>query len=99
MSVETKVLSASTRTNLEALKHHMKKLGFKYFEEKDGWINFSPEQCEINGELCPRPGMSVDVATNYRIINSMIDKIDLCDKLPEVKQAILNFYEAEGIVE
>ena len=97
MSVETKVLSASTRTNLEALKHHMKKLGFKYFEEKDGWINFSPEQCEINGELCPRPGMSVDVATNYRMINSIIDKIDLYDKLPEVKQAILDFYEAEGI--
>lgn len=99
MSVETKVLSASTRTNLEALKHHMKKLGFKYFEEKDGWINFSPEQCEINGELCPRPGMSVDVATNYRMINSIIDKIDLYDKLPEVKQAILDFYEAEGITD
>jgi len=99
MSVETKVLPASTRTNLEALKHHMKKLGFKYFEEKDGWINFSPEQCEINGELCPRPGMSVDVATNYRMINSIIDKIDLYDKLPEVKQAILDFYEAEGITD
>lgn len=99
MSVETKVLPASTRTNLEALKHHMKKLGFKYFEEKDGWINFSPEQCEINGELCPRPGMSVDVATNYRMINSIIDKIDLYDKLPEVKQAILDFYEAEGVTD
>lgn len=99
MSAETKVLSASTRTNLEALKHHMKKLGFKYFEEKDGWINFSPEQCEIDGELCPRPGMSVDVATNYRMINSIIDKIDLYDKLPEVKQAILDFYEAEGITD
>ncbi|MCC4383576.1 hypothetical protein LMB54_07105 [Limosilactobacillus reuteri] len=99
MSAEVKVLSTSTRTNLEALKHHMKKLGFKYFEEKDGWINFSPEQCEINGELCPRPGMSVDVATNYRMINSIIDKIDLYDKLPEVKQAILDFYEAEGITD
>ena len=99
MSTEVKVLSTSTRTNLEALKHHMKKLGFKYFEEKDGWINFSPEQCEINGELCPRPGMSVDVATNYRMINSIIDKIDLYDKLPEVKQAILDFYEAEGITD
>ena len=99
MSAETKVLSASTRTNLEALKHHMKKLGFKYFEEKDGWINFSPEQCEIDGELCPRPGMSVDVSINYRIINSIIDKIDLYDKLPEVKQAILDFYEAEGITD
>ncbi|NMV52775.1 hypothetical protein FOL86_06860, partial [Lactobacillus reuteri] len=40
MSAEVKVLSTSTRTNLEALKHHMKKLGFKYFEEKDGWIDF-----------------------------------------------------------
>lgn len=99
MSVETKALPASTRTNLEALKHHIKKLGFKYFEEKDGWINFSPEQCEINGELCPRPGMSVDVATNYRMINSIIDKIDLYDKLPEVKQAILDFYEAEGVTD
>ena len=99
MSAETKVLSASTRTNLEALKHHMKKLGFKYFEERDGWINFSPEQCEIDGELRPRPGMSVDLSINYRIINSMIDKIDLYDKLPEVKQAILDFYEAEGITD
>ena len=99
MSAEVKVLSTSTRTNLEALKHHMKKLGFKYFEERDGWINFSPEQCEIDGELCPRPGMSVDVSTNYRIINSIIDKIDLYDKLPEVKQAILDFYEAEGITD
>ena len=97
MSAEVKVLSTSTRANLEALKHHMKKLGFEYFKEREGWINFSPEQCEIDGELCPRPGMSVDVSTNYRIINSMIDKIDLYDKLPEVKQAILNFYEAEGI--
>lgn len=97
MSVEAKVLSASTRTNLEALKHHMKKLGFKYYEESDGWVNFSPEQCEIDGELCPRPGMSVDVSINYRMINSMIDKIDLYDKLPEVKQAVLDFYEAEGI--
>ena len=99
MSTEVKVLSTSTRTNLEALKHHMKKLGFEYFKEREGWINFSPEQCEIDGELCPRPGMSVDVSTNYRIINSMIDKIDLYDKLPEVKQAILDFYEAEGIKE
>lgn len=40
MSVEAKVLSASTRTNLEALKHHMKKLGFKYFEESHGWTYF-----------------------------------------------------------
>ena len=99
MSTEVKLLSTITRTNLEALKHHMKKLGFKYFEEKDGWISFSPEQCEIDGELCPRPGISVDVSTDYRMINSIIDKIDLYDKLPEVKQTILDFYEAEGIKE
>lgn len=99
MSTEVKVLSTSTRTNLEALKHHMKKLGFKYFEEKDGWIRFSPEQCEIDGELCPRPGISVDIAIDFKMINSIIDKIDLYDKLPEVKQAILDFYEAEGITD
>ena len=40
MSVETKVLSASTRTNLEALNHHMKKLGFKYYKEMNGWVTF-----------------------------------------------------------
>lgn len=40
MSTEVKVLSTSTRTNLEALKHHMKKLGFKYFEESHGWAYF-----------------------------------------------------------
>lgn len=99
MSAEAKALSTSTRTNLEALKHHMKKLGFKYYEEKDGWISFSPEQCEIDGELCPHPGISVDVSTDYRMINSIIDKIDLYDKLPEAKQTILDFYEAEGIKE
>ena len=98
MSTEAKVLSTSTQTNLEALKHHMKKLGFKYYEESDGW-SFSPEQCEIDGELCPRPGISVDVSTDCRMINSIIDKIDLYDKLPEVKQAVLDFYEAEGITE
>lgn len=26
--------------NLEALKHHMKKLGFKYFEEKQTILDF-----------------------------------------------------------
>ena len=40
MSVETKVLPASTRTNLEALKHHMKKLGFEYYKEMNGWVTF-----------------------------------------------------------
>lgn len=40
MSAEVKVLPASTRTNLEALKHHMKKLGFKYYEEISNWVDF-----------------------------------------------------------
>lgn len=41
MSTEAKVLPASTRTNLEALKHHMKKLGFiKSSESDSNWITF-----------------------------------------------------------
>lgn len=43
MSTEVKVLSTNTRTNLEALKHHMKKLGFKYYEERNGWVTFGTQ--------------------------------------------------------
>lgn len=39
MSVETKALPASTRTNLEALKHHMKKLGLS-ITKKERMGNF-----------------------------------------------------------
>lgn len=86
--------------NLEALKHHMKKLGFKYFEEEDGWIRFSAEQYEnLHGQLEASPSESVSVSSNFRAINSIIGKIDLYDKLPEVKQTILNFYKAEGITD
>ena len=41
MSAEVKVLSTSTRANMEALKHHMKKLGFiKSSESDSNWITF-----------------------------------------------------------
>lgn len=95
MSVEVKVLSTSTRANVEALKHHMKKLGFKYFEEKDGWIEFGTRL--YDGKLSNNNEVSVHF--NNRNMFSMFDDLDLYDKLPEVKQAILNFYEAEGIKE
>lgn len=95
MSVETKVLSTSTRANVEALKHHMKKLGFKYFKEKDGWIDFGTSLYE--GRLSNTNEVSVHF--NNRNMFSMFDDLDLYDKLPEVKQTILDFYEAEGITE
>lgn len=95
MSAEVKVLSTSTRANVEALKHHMKKLGFKYFEEKDGWIDFGTSLYE--GRLSNTNGVSVHF--NNRNMFSMFDDLNLYDKLPEVKQAILDFYEAEGIKE
>ncbi|MCC4466119.1 hypothetical protein [Limosilactobacillus reuteri] len=95
MSAEVKVLSTSTRTNLEALKHHMKKLGFKYFEEKDGWIDFGTS---LYGARLSNTN-KVSVHFNNRNMFSMFDNLDLYDKLPEVKQAILDFYEAEGIKE
>ena len=96
MSVETKVLSASTRTNLEALKHHMKKLGFKYYEEKDGWIDFGTSLYEGFDGTGISKSNSISVHFGNRCIFSMIDDLDLYDKLPEVKQAVLDFYEAEG---
>lgn len=95
MSTEVKVLSTSTRANVEALKHHMKKLGFKYFEEKDGWIEFGTRLYE--GRLSNTNEVSVHF--NNRNMFSMFDDLDLYDKLPEVKQAILDFYEAEGITD
>lgn len=95
MSTEIKVLSTSTRTNVEALKHHMKKLGFKYFEEKDGWIDFGTRLHD--GRFSNNNEVSVHF--NNRNMFSMFDDLDLYDKLPEVKQAILDFYEAEGITD
>lgn len=95
MSAETKVLSASTRTNLEALKHHMKKLGFKYYEERNGWVTFGA-RLMMNGEgVAPYDCISISV--RFMDINVDLWGFDLINKLPEARQAILDFYEAEGI--
>ena len=97
MSTEAKVLSTSTRTNLEALKHHMKKLGFKYYEESDGWVNFGT-QLMISGEgVSPSKYISINISFVY--FQADIDSFDLICKLPEANQAILDFYEAEGITD
>lgn len=95
MSTEVKVLSTSTRTNLEALKHHMKKLGFKYFEERDGWVTFGA-RLMMNGEgVAPQDCISINV--RFMDIHSDLLAFDLISKLPEASHAILDFYEAEGI--
>ncbi len=88
MSVETKVLSASTRTNLEALKHHMKKLGYsKLYEAARGLIKF---------------GSAIEFV-NVHFYTFMYDisiwSMDKSREIAEFYQAILDFYEAEGIKE
>lgn len=96
MSTEVKVLSTSTRTNLEALKHHMKKLGFKYFEEKDGWAWF----CMHTFGTSKKPALFGDcVCISTRFFNLSIQavRLEVAKKVPEINQAILDFYEAEGI--
>ena len=98
MSAETKVLPASTRTNLEALKHHMKKLGFKYFEESDGWIYFcmnvfGADDYPTIFEDC------VCISAHYFNLAIQADRLEVAKKAPEINQAILDFYEAEGITE
>ena len=95
MSVETKVLPASTRTNIEALKHHMKKLGFEYYEEKDGWVTFGA-RLMMNGKGVA-PDDCISISVRFMDIHADLRDFDLICKLPEVKQAILDFYEAEGI--
>lgn len=97
MSAEVKVLSASTRANVEALKHHMKKLGFKYYEEKDGWVTFGAHLMMNGKEVAPDDCISISV--RFMDIHADLWVFDLINKLPEAKQAILDFYEAEGITE
>lgn len=99
MSVETKVLPASTRTNLETLKHHMKKLGFKYFEEKGKWICFGTRLYEGFEETRMSSSNHISMMLSHKRFFSMIDELDSYDKMPEAKQAILDFYEAEGITD
>ena len=85
--------------NLEALKHHMKKLGFKYFEEKDGWIDFGTSLYEEFDGTRISKSNSISVHFSNRCIFSMIDDLGLYDRLSEVKQTILDFYEAEVITD
>ena len=95
MSTEAKVLPASTRTNLEALKHHMKKLGFiKSSESDSNWITFE----KSNGDFETKR-----IHIFIRDISYIIDYLSLdrtkSDELAEINQAILDFYKAEGITE
>ncbi|MBW3349872.1 hypothetical protein [Limosilactobacillus reuteri] len=98
MSMEVKVLSTSTRTNLEALKHHMKKLGFKYFKESHDWIYFC---MNVFGEA-DEPATFEDcvcISTRFFSFSIQADGLEVAKKAPEISQAILDFYEAEGIKE
>ncbi len=97
MSAEVKVLPTSTRTNLEALKHHMKKLGFEYYKEMNGWVTFGAHLM-MNGKGVA-PDDCISISVRFMDIHADLWDFDLISKLPEVKQAILNFYEAEGITE
>lgn len=95
MSAETKVLSTSTRTNLEALKHHMKKLGFEYYKEMNGWVTFGA-RLMMNGKGVA-PDDCISISVRFMDIHADLWDFDLISKLPEVKQAVLDFYEVEGI--
>lgn len=97
MSVETKVLSASTLTNLEALKHRMNKLGFKYYKEMNGWATFGARLMMDGKGVAPDDCISISV--RFMDIHADLWHFDLISKLPEVKQAVLDFYEAEGITD
>lgn len=93
MSAETKVLPASTRTNLEALKHHMKKLGFiKSSESDSNWITFE----KSNGDFETKRIYIFIRGISYTIDYLSLDRTK-SDELAEINQAILDFYEAEGI--
>lgn len=95
MSAETKVLPASTRTNLEALKHHMKKLGFiKSSESDSNWITFE----KSNGDFETKRIYIFIRGISYTIDYLSLDRTK-SDELAEINQAILDFYEAEGITE
>ncbi|WP_432775082.1 hypothetical protein NM957_09790 [Limosilactobacillus reuteri] len=98
MSTEVKVLSTSTRTNLEALKHHMKKLGFKYFEESNGWIDFCMNVFGEANELATFEDC-VCISTRFFSFSIKADGLEVAKKVSEINQAILDFYEAEGITD
>ena len=95
MSAETKVLPASTRTNLEALKHHMKKLGFiKSSESDSNWITFE----KSNGDFETKRIYIFIRGISYTIDYLSLDRTK-SDELAEINQAILDFYETEGITD
>ena len=95
MSAEVKVLSTSTRANMEALKHHMKKLGFiKSSESDSNWITFK----KSNGDFEIKRIHIFIRGISYTIDYLSLDRTK-SDELAEINQAILNFYEAEGMVE
>lgn len=98
MSAEVKVLSTSTRTNLEALKHHMKKLGFKYYGESDDWIYFCMNAFGADDD----PAIFEDcvcMSAHYFNLAIQANGLEVAKKVPEINQAILDFYEAEGITD
>lgn len=95
MSAEVKVLSTNTRTNLEALKHHMKKLGFiKSSESDSNWITFE----KSNGDFEIKRIHIFIRGISYTIDYLSLDRTK-SDELAEINQAILNFYKAEGITD
>ena len=95
MSTEAKVLPASTRTNLEALKHHMKKLGFiKSSESDSNWITFE----KSNGDFETKRIHIFIRGISYTIDYLSLDRTK-SDELAEINQAILDFYETEGITD
>lgn len=98
MSAETKALPASTRTNLEVLKHHMKKLGFKYYKGSDGWAWFCMHTFGESEEPALF-GACVCISTRFFNFSIQADGLEVAKKAPEINQAILDFYEAEGITD
>ena len=95
MSAEAKALSTSTRTNLEALKHHMKKLGFiKSSESDSNWITFE----KSNGDFETKRIHIFIRGISYTIDYLSLDRTK-SDELAEINQAILDFYKAEGITD
>lgn len=102
---ELKWMSAESRANVEKLKRCMKKLGFKHYEINDdnpghynsdilfavdSWHSTDGEvHIESKNAICvnlTRYGVSFDL-WNFKMF----------DQLPKAKQAILDFYKAEGL--
>lgn len=95
MSTKVKVLSTSTQANVEALKHHMKKLGFiKSSESDSNWITFE----KSNGDFEIKRIHIFIRGISYTIDYLSLDRTK-SDELAEINQAIIDFYKAEGITD